>query len=151
MTALAHIVGSRLIAKGREGGMIFTSSVASTGLAWFSTYSASKEYVSMLATMFRLEWRDVCIDGFCLEPGLTDTEMKSEDLSSMGWPVSSVDDCVNVSMSGLEKGLLRGTPGMDGKKEEDDALEKGLTAISDIMKTNWSAERFYHKENMDKQ
>lgn len=149
VTTLAHFIGSRMIAKGRQGGVIFTSSAAKGGFPWFATYSASKAYVSMLAIMLRLEWRDVGIDVFCLEPGLTDTEMKSNDLSSLGFPLSSADDCVDVSLAGLEKGLLRGTPNTDGEKEADDALENGLAAVSDTMKKNWSPEKFDHKKNLD--
>lgn len=146
VTDLAHIIGSRLIKSARKGAVIFVSSAAKGGLPWFAAYSSSKAYVSMLASMLRLEWKDVGIDVFCLEPGLIDTEMISPAATAMGWPIGTVESCVRVSIAGLEKGLPRGTPGVDNKIEEDEAFENALSATSDKMKTKISADKFDHKK-----
>lgn len=62
--------------------------------------------------------------------------------------MSSVDDCLDISISWLEKGLLRRTPGDEGKKEEDNVFKSQLSATSDMMKAKWSADRFDQKKNL---
>lgn len=149
VTSLSHIIGGRLVKAGRPGGVIFVSSIAKSGVAWFAAYSATKAYVSMLAVLLREEWKDVGIDVLSLEPGMVETDIfkKSEDLLKLGGTGITVQTCVEEAMKAFENGLYRTTPGEKNNAEEDRALDERFAGMTQLMKSKWDAARFDHTKD----
>lgn len=150
VTSFAHIFGRRLVKAGRTGGIIFLSSIAKSGMSWFSAYSASKAYVTMLALTLREEWKGTGIDVFSLEPGMIESDMimKQEDLLGLGMPTVSVEKCVEEAVKAFEKGLFRTTPGQENNAEEDKAVDEQFAGMTQMMKSKWSAEAFDHLKGL---
>ncbi|HEU4428888.1 MAG TPA: SDR family NAD(P)-dependent oxidoreductase [Myxococcota bacterium] len=71
--AASHVLGERLVKRGR-GGLILTSSLAGyQGTAWVAEYAAAKAFDLVLAEGLWWEWREHGVDVVALCPGNTAT------------------------------------------------------------------------------
>jgi len=71
--AASHVLGERLVERGR-GGLILTSSLAGyQGTAWVAEYAAAKAFDLVLAEGLWWEWREHGVDVVALCPGNTAT------------------------------------------------------------------------------
>lgn len=119
VTALAHAFGRRLAERGR-GGILFVSSIASRVFPWFSTYSASKSFVTALSLILREELGPKGIDVLSLEPGMVETEMSDRaadkiDMAKLGLQPQSAESCVSDALRSLYSKRSRVTPGLPNK------------------------------------
>jgi short-subunit dehydrogenase len=71
---LAHAMVPRLVARGRGGILIVSSTSAFQGTPWTSTYAATKAFDLVFAEGLHHELREQGIDVVALCPGSTDTE-----------------------------------------------------------------------------
>ena len=71
--AASHVLGERLVKRGR-GGLILTSSLAGyQGTGWVAEYAAAKAFDLVLAEGLWWEWREQGVDVVALCPGNTAT------------------------------------------------------------------------------
>jgi len=71
--AASHVLGERLVRRGR-GGLVLTSSLAGfQGTGWVAEYAAAKAFDLVLAEGLWWEWREHGVDVVALCPGNTDT------------------------------------------------------------------------------
>ncbi|MGH1490314.1 MAG: SDR family NAD(P)-dependent oxidoreductase [Acidimicrobiales bacterium] len=76
---IAHLLGERLINRGR-GAMIFTGSTSAfAGVATLANYAASKAFVGTFAEGLNREWGKQGVDVLVVHPGPTRTEMVEMD------------------------------------------------------------------------
>lgn len=76
---LAHVLGDRLVARGR-GAMIFTGSTAAfAGTPMLATYAATKAFVGTFGEALNREWGRHGVDVLVVHPGPTRTEMVEMD------------------------------------------------------------------------
>ncbi len=76
---LAHLLGERLVDRGR-GAMIFTGSTAAfAGVPTLANYAATKAFVGTFAEGLAAEWGPLGVDVLVVHPGPTRTEMVEMD------------------------------------------------------------------------
>lgn len=141
VTMLAHAFGKRLIKRGK-GGIIFVSSAGRWPMAWLSTYSASKAYVSNLSYIIRDELAPRGIDVLALEPGVVKTDMIEDAVEKLGWPTISAEMCVSEGITALEQKKMRISPGKKPDHDGDKAILESLERNGTTMKEKWDASRF---------
>ena len=84
VVALAHAIGSRLVARGRGGIVLFSSIVAFQGVPRQATYAASKAFVQSLAEGLRTEFKPRGVDVLAVAPGPVATGFAARAGMSMG-------------------------------------------------------------------
>jgi short-subunit dehydrogenase len=72
--ALTRALGARLVARGRGGVVVVSSTGAFQGLPWSAVYGATKAFDLSLGEALRVELADKGVDVVTLAPGGTDTE-----------------------------------------------------------------------------
>ncbi len=111
---LAHLMGERLINRGR-GAMIFTGSTAAfAGVPTLANYAATKAFVGTFAEGLAAEWGPRGVDVLVVHPGPTRTEMVEMDgvdfnVVPMNWmtPAQVVDKA--LGSLGRKTVLIPGT------------------------------------------
>ncbi|PXF46236.1 Inactive hydroxysteroid dehydrogenase-like protein 1 [Gracilariopsis chorda] len=98
VTHLAHAYGNRMCAQ-KRGGIIFVSSLSSSGIPYLSAYSSSKAYVSTLAGTLHQEFRQHGVCCMALEPGFVESEMTLPKESALGKHAATSMMPVNVCVS----------------------------------------------------
>lgn len=141
MTMLAHEFGARLIRRGK-GGIIFVSSAGRWPMAWMSTYSASKAFVSNLSYIMHAELAPRGIDVLALEPGVVDTGMVQGDIERLKFHTISAEFCVSEALTALEQNKLRISPGKQADDQGDQAIYESLERNGTKMKQAWDASYF---------
>jgi uncharacterized protein len=97
---LAHLLGRRMVARGRGGLVIMSSLAAETGAANVALYSATKAFDLVLAEGLWYELRDRGVDVVAIRPGSTRTpgwqssQPPSGDLEGVMEPVDVVRDAL---------------------------------------------------------
>ena len=97
---LAHLLGRRMVARGRGGIVIMSSLAAETGAANVALYSATKAFDLVLAEGLWYELRDHGVDVVAIRPGSTRTpgwqssQPPSGDLAGVMEPADVVRDAL---------------------------------------------------------
>lgn len=105
---LAHLILPGMAAR-REGGVLFTSSIAATMPApYLSTYAASKAFLLSFAEALRVELKDAGVRVTALMPGPTDTNFFARaDMEDTKLAQMKKDDPREVARDGF-KALMAG-------------------------------------------
>jgi short-subunit dehydrogenase len=121
--AASHVLGRRLVARGR-GGLILTSSGAGfQGTGWVAGYSAAKAYDLALAEALWWEWRPHGVDVLALCPGSTATPGMLGNAPKLGADaMAKPDDVAREALDALGRGPVC-IPGEDNRRTRA-ALEK---------------------------
>ena len=121
--AAAHVLGRRLVARGR-GGLILTSSGAGfQGTGWVAAYSAAKAYDLALAEALWWEWRPHGVDVLALCPGGTATPGMLGNEPRLGRDaLARPEDVAREALDALGRGPVC-IPGEDNRRVRA-ALEK---------------------------
>lgn len=99
---LAHVFGRRLVARGRGGMIIASSTAAFQGLPFSSLYAATKGFDLQLAEGLWFELKAKGVDVVALCPGPTDTEgPKRTGVDPSKVPVAMMD-AKTVARAGIE-------------------------------------------------
>ncbi|MDR7275528.1 SDR family NAD(P)-dependent oxidoreductase [Catenuloplanes atrovinosus] len=111
VTSTVHLAKRALpamVARG-EGGVLFTSSIASTMPGtWQAVYNASKSFVQSFAEALRAELKDTGVTVTSLMPGPTDTNFfHRADMDDTRVGAAKKDDPAVVAEQGIEA-LLKG-------------------------------------------
>lgn len=141
VTMLAHEFGQRLLVRGK-GGIIFVSSAGRWPMAWMSTYSASKAFVSNLSYIMHAEMRPKGINILALEPGVVKTNMTDGDIDKLGFHTISPKFCVSEALIAFEQNKLRISPGKQPDEQGDEAIYESLARNGAKMKQVWGASCF---------
>ena len=108
--ALTRALAPRLIARGRGGVVIVSSTGAFQGLPWSALYGATKAFDLLLGEALRVELRPHGIDVLTLAPGGTDTEGPMNtgvDPSKVPGKLMGVTPVVAAALGGLgRRGLV---------------------------------------------
>lgn len=107
VATLARLVG-RQIADRRSGGVIFTSSVGSRPLLFFTLYGATTVFVTTLAVSMKYEMKDMGVDVLSFEPGMVRTEMSERiqdeaDMSQVGFTMMGAEEAMETCIQALGK------------------------------------------------
>ncbi|CAN8075319.1 unnamed protein product [Agarophyton chilense] len=106
VTSLARTFG-RMMCERRKGGILFVSSLSSTGVPYMSVYSSSKAFVSCLGNVLKEELRVFDVEVMVLEPGFVSTEMTSEMKGNFelakNLKMMAVDECVEDTLKAFGK------------------------------------------------
>jgi hypothetical protein len=117
--AASHVLGERLVRRGR-GGLVLTSSLAGyQGTGWVAEYAAAKAFDLVLAEGLWWEWREACVDVVALCPGNTDTpglrnNKPLVDPSTFADPASVAREALDHLTSAREAGPIC-IPGADNR------------------------------------
>ena len=112
---LVYHFGKRMIDR-RKGGIIIVSSLGSYAFPFFSTYSATKAYISNLGMILNYELKPFGVDVLVSEPGLVDTAMMDKlgellDAREIGYAAATVEETVGLTLPQLGKAVVY-TPGL---------------------------------------
>ena len=102
--ALTHALGPRLVARGRGGVIVVSSTGAFQGLPWSAVYGATKAFDLLFGEALREELAEHGVDVLTLAPGGTDTEgpMNSGvDPAKVPGKLMSVTPVVAAALAGL--------------------------------------------------
>ncbi|KAI0560291.1 Short-chain dehydrogenase/reductase family protein [Gracilaria domingensis] len=118
VTSLARLFGRKMCER-KKGGIMFVSSLASSGVPYTSVYSASKAFVSSLAATLNEEFRPFNVKCMALEPGFVKSEFTAVHqtgfTSSLGGDkIMDTDVCVRKALRVFGRKPLF-TPGLRGK------------------------------------
>ncbi len=121
--AASHVLGRRLVARGR-GGLVLTSSGAGfQGTGFVASYSAAKAYDLALAEALWWEWRPLGVDVLALCPGSTATPgMLGNAPRLPAEAFARPEDVAREALDALGKGPVC-IPGEDNRRARA-ALEK---------------------------
>jgi short-subunit dehydrogenase len=114
--AASHVLGRRLVARGR-GGLILTSSGAGfQGTGFVAGYSAAKAYDLALAEALWWEWRPLGVDVLALCPGATATPGMLDNQPLLGADaMARPEDVAREALDALGSGPVC-IPGEDNRK-----------------------------------
>lgn len=114
--AASHVLGRRLVARGR-GGLILTSSGAGfQGTGFVAAYSAAKAYDLALAEALWWEWRPLGVDVLALCPGTTATPGMLDNEPRLGAEaMARPEDVAREALDALGSGPVC-IPGEDNRK-----------------------------------
>ena len=108
--ALTRALAPRLIARGRGGLIIVSSTGAFQGLPWSALYGATKGFDLLLGEALRVELRPHGVDVLTLAPGGTDTEGPMNtgvDPAKVPGKLMPVGPVVSAALAGLcRRGLV---------------------------------------------
>lgn len=102
--ALTHALAPRLVARGRGGVIIVSSTGAFQGLPWSAVYGATKAFDLLLGEALRVELAEQHVDVLTLAPGGTDTEGPMNtgvDPAKVPGKLMSVTPVVAAALAGL--------------------------------------------------
>ena len=117
--AASHLLGERLVARGR-GGLVITSSLAGfQGTGWVAEYAAAKAFDLVLAEGLWWEWRELGVDVVALCPGNTATpgllsNKPLVDPSTFADPASVACEALDHLLVARERGPIC-IPGQDNR------------------------------------
>lgn len=141
MTMLAHEFGQRLMERG-NGGIIFVSSAGRWPMAWMSTYSASKAFVSNLSYIIHAELAPKGVHVLALEPGVVKTAMADGDIDQLGFHTISAEHCVSEALAALQVNKLRISPDKPPDEDGEKAIYESLARNGAKMRETWDASYF---------